>query len=87
MVSDLSRRSHSSACSIAEEVHSCWLWRIRTVPFMGYPFDEIQDVSVMPVSGWLDPQMNERFLRVVDEGIFERPWRTACPAGSALFYG
>ena len=42
-------------------------------PLHGLSLDEIQDVSVMPVSGWLDPQMNERFLRVVDEGIFQRP--------------
>ena len=42
-------------------------------PLHGLSLEEIQDVSVMPVSGWLDPQMNERFLRVVDEGIFERP--------------
>ena len=27
----------------------------------------------MPVSGWLDPQVKERFLRVVDEGVFDRP--------------
>ena len=27
----------------------------------------------MPVSGWSDPQSSERFLRLVDEGIFERP--------------
>ena len=42
-------------------------------PLHGLSLDEIQDVSVLPVSGWLDPQMNERFLRVVDEGIFQRP--------------
>ena len=42
-------------------------------PLHGLSLEEIQDVSVMPVSGWLDPQMNERFLRVVDEGIFQRP--------------
>ena len=42
-------------------------------PLHGLSLDEIQDISVMPVSGWLDPQMNERFLRVVDEGIFQRP--------------
>ena len=27
----------------------------------------------MPVSGWSDPQINERFLRMVDEGVFDRP--------------
>ena len=42
-------------------------------PLHGLSLNEIQDVSVMPVSGWLDPQMNERFLRVVDEGVFDRP--------------
>ena len=42
-------------------------------PLHGLSLNEIQDVSVMPVSGWLDPQMKERFLRVVDEGVFDRP--------------
>ncbi len=42
-------------------------------PLHGLSLDEIQDISVMPVSGWLDPQINERFLRVVDEGVFDRP--------------
>ena len=42
-------------------------------PLHGLSLDEIQDISVMPVSGWLDPQTNERFLRVVDEGVFDRP--------------
>ena len=27
----------------------------------------------MPVDGWMDPQVSERFLRRVDEGVFERP--------------
>ncbi len=42
-------------------------------PLHGLSLDEIQDISVMPVSGWLDPQTNERFLRIVDEGVFDRP--------------
>ena len=42
-------------------------------PLHGLSLDQLEDVSAMPVSGWLDPQINERFLRVVDEGIFERP--------------
>jgi hypothetical protein len=42
-------------------------------PLHGISLDQLQDVSVMPVSGWLDPQINERFLRVVDEGIFQQP--------------
>ena len=42
-------------------------------PLHGLSLEQIQDISVMPVSGWLDPQINERFLRVVDEGIFDRP--------------
>ncbi len=44
-------------------------------PLHGLSLEQLQDVSVMPVSGWLDPQINERFLRVVDEGIFDRPGR------------
>ena len=42
-------------------------------PINGLSLNQIQDVSVLPVSGWLDPQTNERFLRVVDEGIFQQP--------------
>ena len=42
-------------------------------PLHGLTLDQIEDISVMPVSGWLDPQINERFLRMVDEGIFEQP--------------
>ena len=39
-------------------------------PLHGLSLDQIQDISVMPVSGWSEPQNNERFLRLVDEGIF-----------------
>ena len=42
-------------------------------PLHGISLKELQDVSVMPVSGWIDPQINERFLRRVDEGVFDRP--------------
>ncbi len=42
-------------------------------PLHGLSLDQIQDVSVMPVSGWLDPQINERFLRMVDEGVYQQP--------------
>jgi len=42
-------------------------------PLHGISIKELQDVSVMPVSGWIDPQINERFLRRVDEGVFDRP--------------
>ena len=42
-------------------------------PLHGLSLDQIQDISVMPVSGWLDPQINERLLRMVDEGIFQQP--------------
>jgi hypothetical protein len=37
-------------------------------PLHGISLKELQDVSVMPVSGWIDPQINERFVRKVDEG-------------------
>ena len=40
-------------------------------PINGLSLNQIQDLSVLPVSGWLDPQTNERFLRMVDEGIFQ----------------
>ena len=42
-------------------------------PLHGISLKELQDVSVMPVSGWIDPQINERFVRKVDEGVFDRP--------------
>ena len=42
-------------------------------PVHGLTLDQLQDISSMPVSGWSDPQSSERFLRMVDEGIFERP--------------
>jgi len=42
-------------------------------PLHGISLKELQDVSVMPVSGWIDPQINQRFLRRVDEGVFDRP--------------
>ena len=42
-------------------------------PLHGLTLDQIQNTSVMPVSGWLDPQINERLLRMVDEGIFQQP--------------
>ena len=41
-------------------------------PINGLSLNQIQDLSVLPVSGWLDPQTNERFLRMVDEGIFRK---------------
>ena len=44
-------------------------------PLHGISLKELQDVSVMPVSGWIDPQINERFVRKVDEGVFDRPGR------------
>ena len=42
-------------------------------PLHGISLKELQDVSVMPVSGWIDPQINQRFVRKVDEGVFDRP--------------
>ena len=42
-------------------------------PIHGLSLEQIQDVSVMPVNGWLDPQSNERLLRMVDEGVFLQP--------------
>lgn len=42
-------------------------------PLHGISLKELQDVSVMPVSGWIDPQVNERFVRKVDEGVYDRP--------------
>ena len=53
-------------------------------PLHGLSLDQLQDVSVMPVSGWLDPQINERFLRVVDEGIFQQP--SGLPARQVRHY-
>jgi hypothetical protein len=53
-------------------------------PLNGLSLDQLQDVSVMPVSGWLDPQTNERFLRVVDEGIFQQP--SGLPARQVRHY-
>lgn len=44
-------------------------------PLHGISLKELQDVSVMPVSGWIDPQIKERFVRKVDEGVFDRPGR------------
>ena len=42
-------------------------------PLHGISLKELQDVSVMPVSGWIDPQIIQRFVRKVDEGVFDRP--------------
>jgi hypothetical protein len=53
-------------------------------PLHGLSLDQLQDVSVMPVSGWLDPQINERFLRVVDEGVFQQP--SGLPARQVRHY-
>ena len=53
-------------------------------PLHGLSLDQLQDVSVMPVSGWLDPQINERFLRMVDEGIFQQP--SGLPARQVRHY-
>ena len=50
--------------ALAEDVDS---------PIHGLSLGELQDVSVMPVNGWLDPQSNERLLRMVDEGVFQQP--------------
>ena len=53
-------------------------------PLHGLSLDQLQDVSVMPVSGWLAPKINERFLRVVDEGIFQQP--SGLPARQVRHY-
>ena len=53
-------------------------------PINGLSLNQIQDVSVLPVSGWLDPQINERFLRMVDEGIFQQP--SGLPARQVRHY-
>ena len=53
-------------------------------PLHGLSLDQLEDVSVMPVSGWLDPKTNERFLRVVDEGIFQQP--SGLPARQVRHY-
>ena len=53
-------------------------------PLHGLSLDQLQDVSVMPVSGWLAPQINERFLRVVDEGILQQP--SGLPARQVRHY-
>ena len=42
-------------------------------PVHGVTLGQLQDTSPMPVMGWSDPQNRERFLRLVDEGIFQRP--------------
>ena len=53
-------------------------------PLHGLSLDQLEDVSVMPVSGWLDPKINERFLRMVDEGIFQQP--SGLPARQVRHY-
>ena len=42
-------------------------------PIHGVTLGELESLSGMPVDGWMDPQVSERFLRRVDEGVFERP--------------
>jgi hypothetical protein len=42
-------------------------------PIHGVSLGELESLSGMPVDGWMDPQVSERFLRRVDEGVFERP--------------
>ncbi len=42
-------------------------------PIHGVSLGELESQSGMPVDGWMDPQVSERFLRRVDEGVFERP--------------
>ncbi len=44
-------------------------------PLHGVSLSELPPYSGMPVSGWSDPQVNERFLRMVDEGLIDRPGR------------
>ena len=53
-------------------------------PLHGLSLDQLEDVSVMPVSGWLNPKTNERFLRMVDEGIFQQP--SGLPARQVRHY-
>ena len=42
-------------------------------PLHGLSLEEIENSSVLPVTGWQTPQVNERFLRTVDEGVFHLP--------------
>ncbi len=58
------QKSPPAAVLIAEDPDS---------PLHGRSLEQIQDVSVMPVSGWMDPQSSERLLRMVDEGVIDRP--------------
>jgi uncharacterized integral membrane protein len=42
-------------------------------PIHGVSMEELESFSGMPVDGWLDPQVNQRLLRRVDEGLIDGP--------------
>ena len=42
-------------------------------PIHGVSMEELETFSGMPVDGWLDPQVKQRLLRRVDEGLIDGP--------------
>ena len=47
-------------------------------PLHGVTSSELEDLSGVPVEGWLDPKTQERLIRKIDEGIVDRA--TGLPA-------
>ena len=50
----------------------------RDSPVHGVTTQQLEDLSGVPVDGWLDPSTQERFIRRIDEGIVGRS--TGLPA-------
>ena len=42
-------------------------------PLHGVSLQELQAHSGVPTNGWLDPQVQERLIHQVDEGLIRRP--------------
>ena len=47
-------------------------------PLHGVTTEQLEDLSGVPVDGWLDPLTQERLIRRIDEGIVDRA--TGLPA-------
>jgi hypothetical protein len=47
-------------------------------PLHGVTSEQLEDLSGVPVDGWLDPSTQERLIRRIDEGIVDRA--TGLPA-------
>lgn len=53
-------------------------------PLYGVPLEELDDFSGFPTDGWLDPTIEERFIKRVDEGVVNR--KSGTPARQVRYH-